>query len=74
MCREDVENLIFHVDGKSVARAILEGLVDKSQTQFRMKKVWDMLKEGDGPKTWTLERDNTGKIRPFQKAVRVSQR
>ena len=56
MCQEEVKKLIFHVDRRSLAGAVVEGLIERSWTEFGRKKVWDMLNGDEDLKRWTKER------------------
>ena len=53
MCQEEVENLILHVDGRSVAGAVVDTLVDISWKECCRRKVWNMLEADADLQLWT---------------------
>ena len=52
-CQDEVEHLFSHVEGSSVARAVVADLVDRSWTEGSRKRIWDMLEADDDLKNWT---------------------
>ena len=56
MCQEEVESLLSHVEGRSVAGAIMSSLVDKSWTEMSRMKIWNMLEADEDLKNWTRKR------------------
>ena len=53
LCQEEIENLISHVEGRSVAGAVVAYLVDRSWTEGGRKRIWEMLEADDDLKKWT---------------------
>ena len=53
LCQEEIENLISHVEGRSVAGAVVAYLVDRSWTEGGRKRNWEMLEADDDLKKWT---------------------
>ena len=45
--------MISHVEGRSVAGAVVAYLVDRSWIDGGRKRVWDMLEADDDLKKWT---------------------
>ena len=56
MCQDEVESLLSHVEGTSVAGALVAGLVDRSWTEVCRKRIWDMLEADEDLKNWTKRR------------------
>ena len=53
MCREEIETLVSHVEGRSVAGAMVTYLVDTAWIDVGRKRIWDMLEADDELKEWT---------------------
>ena len=43
LCREEIETLISHVEGRSVAGVVVTYLVDRAWTKGGRKRMWYML-------------------------------
>ena len=56
MCQDEVESLLSHVEGISVAGAVVAGLVDRSWTEGCRKRIWDILEADEDLKNWTKRR------------------
>jgi hypothetical protein len=53
MCREDIEKLISHVEGRSVAGTVVTHLVDRALTEGSRTRIWDILEADDDLNEWT---------------------
>ena len=47
MCREEIETEVSHVEGRSVAAAMVTYLVDTAWIEGGRKMIWDMLEADD---------------------------
>ena len=60
LCQEEIEDLISHVEGRSVAGAGVANLVDRSWTEGGRKRIWEMLEADDDLKKWTKRKLSAG--------------
>ena len=74
MCREEIDNIVSHVEGRSVAGAIITNLVDSAWKEGSRRKIWDMLEADDELKEWTKRKLESEEAEEARRQEEMSKR